>query len=333
MQGKRLRAWRALLLCGFVWFGFAWGGAVGAEGPIGGNAPLVLGAAVSDVGWNPAYLDRYPTLIGRMPTFIGWYQDWATDTFQPGVMDSIAARGAMPMVTWEPFDRNRGRAPDERYALRTIAAGDHDAAIRAYARAAAAWQRPFFLRFAQEMNGDWMPWSSGVVGNTPADFVAAWRHLHDLFAAEGATNVRWVWSPNITFPTLPPMASFYPGDDYVDWLALDGYNRGTGLYGPGWVSLADTFNASYATITELAPKPILIAETASSEFGGDKAAWIRQGFLHDLPARFPRIRAVVWFDFDFSTKSETDWRIDSSPASLAAYRDIAASPLYQGQLT
>lgn len=75
-------------------------------------------------------------------------------------------------------------------------------------------------------------------------------------------------------------------------------------------------------------KPMMIAETASTEDGGDKAAWIRSGFLTAIPSRFKRIKAVVWFH----EHKETSWSVDSSSASLSAFREVVASSLYQGRL-
>jgi hypothetical protein len=71
----------------------------------------------------------------------------------------------------------------------------------------------------------------------------------------------------------------------------------------------------------------MIAEVASTELGGDKAAWMTQGLLTDLPARFPRVHMVIWFD----ENKETDWRVDSSATSLASYRALARAPLYTAQ--
>ena len=71
------------------------------------------------------------------------------------------------------------------------------------------------------MNGDWVPWGLGVNGNTARDYVAAWRHLVTVFAEEGASNVRWVWSPNVNPDGYLPFERLYPGDRWVDWLALD----------------------------------------------------------------------------------------------------------------
>ena len=76
----------------------------------------------------------------------------------------------------------------------------------------------------------------------------------------------------------------------------------------------------------MSSKPVIIAETSSSESAADKADWIRNGLLRTIPQQFPRVRAVVWFD----RSMEQDWRVDSSQASLEAYRDVVSSSLYGG---
>jgi hypothetical protein len=73
---------------------------------------------------------------------------------------------------------------------------------------------------------------------------------------------------------------------------------------------------------------MVIAETASAESGGDKAAWIKKAFLEQIPGRFPRIKAVVWFHAD----KENDWRVNSSTTSLETYREVAAKASYQRSL-
>jgi hypothetical protein len=72
--------------------------------------------------------------------------------------------------------------------------------------------------------------------------------------------------------------------------------------------------------------PIMLAEIGCATRGGDKAAWMRDTLLHDIPDRHPEIRAVVWFDQH--RPEHADWRIDSSPDTLAAWRDTAADPRY-----
>lgn len=160
-----------------------------------------------------------------------------------------------------------------------------------------------YLRFAHEMNGTWFPWSLGVNGNTAQEFRGAWKRIHGIFAQEGATNVRWVWSPYINCSGCSSFSSVYPGNSYVDWVALDGYNWGTTLSGSSWQSMAQVFGPSYDAVTVLAPtKPFMIPEVTSAEKGGSKAEWIRNAFNRDIPNRLPKTKAVVWFSADFTAR-------------------------------
>lgn len=287
-----------------------------------------LGVAVD--GTPKRTIEEYTRTVGKAPAIVMWYQNWeqaGSREFDPKKMDAVASRGAMPMLTWLPKDPTLGNEQPE-YALRAIAAGEHDAYIRQWARDAKAWGKPFYLRPMHEMNGNWSPWHVGVNGNTSAQYRAAWRRMHDIFEQEDATNVRWVWSPNVAHSGSTPFAEVYPGDAYVDWVGLDGYNFGASKPNTRWRSLAEVFGPSYDALARMTRKPMMIAETACAEAGGDKAAWIRQGLLKDLPARFPRVRAVTWFD----KIKEADWRVDSSPAAEAAYKEVAASAAYRGRL-
>lgn len=298
---------------------------------------IALGVWAPRVPWEWHNLDEYVRQVGKEPAVVMWYHDWVHGGFYATGMNEIVNRGAMPLVTWEPWDYTGGLIQPD-FTLRRIANGAHDDYVRQYARSAAAWCRPFYLRFGHEMNGDWYPWGARVNGNSPADYVAAWRHLYDIFQQEGATNVRWVWSPNYDYPGLTPLDRLYPGDAYVDWVAMDGYNQGTAApqsgaqhaAGRGWQSVDDIFASTYKILTVLTNKPIMIAETGSAEAGGDKAAWLTQGFTHDIPEHFPRVRAVVYFNQNDTASA--DWRLTTSPAALAAYRRIVTDPRYQGRL-
>ena len=115
-----------------------------------------------------------------------------------------------------------GKAISSRAAMRSaIASGAHDAHITDWATRLADWGSPVMLRFGHEMNGNWYPWAEGVNGNGAGDYVAAWRHVHDIFTRAGADNVQWVWNPNVPYYGSTPLDGLYPGADYVDVVALD----------------------------------------------------------------------------------------------------------------
>lgn len=331
-----------------------------------GQKGIAIGVGIAETPEDPTLFDGFASQIGRMPAIVMWYQAWGGDAastaFRPELLENVASRGPTPMITWEPWvplyyghdeatmgsstsstttistsaplsdpSRIPGRSVVDQpaYRLANILRGDFDAYIDAWAVGLARYGQPVYLRFAHEMNGDWYPWGAGVNGNTTMDYVTAWRYVHGRFAAARAYNVRWVWTPMV-WQSIS-LADVYPGDAYVDWIGLDGYNWGTvapSWRTPGWQSFADVFERDYQSLAALTSKPIMIAETASAEEGGDKAIWISDAFNVQLPRNFPRVRAVVWFNFN----KETDWRIDSSPAALQAFFVAVHSPYLQGTL-
>jgi beta-mannanase len=290
------------------------------------SSRIALGAFAAGVPWGFENIDEFSRLAGQKPAIIHWFEHWLMN-FESERMDAAVSREGVPLVSWEPWDWEKPvEQPD--YTLKTIVEGKHDAYIRQWARSAAAWGKPFYLRFAPEMNGDWRPWSAGVNGNTSAEFVSAWRKVYSIFRREGATNARWVWSPISQYEGSTPFKELYPGDAYVDWVGLDGYNWGTTQSWSRWQRFTEIFSKSYVTLTRMTRKPMMIPEMASAELGGDKAAWVKNTFLREIPTKYPRIKAVVWFHAD----KETDWRINSSPDMLRAYQEVVANARFQQRL-
>lgn len=301
---------------------------------------MVLGITANGLPEDLNALDSLSEQIGRLPAAVAWFQGWGDyadwANLQPHLLEGMVNRGVTPVIAWDPWDpRLPASDPSQaRYALSNILDGDFDAYIDSWAEGLAAFGEPVYLRFATEMNGNWQPWSIGRNGTTPEVYVDTWRYLHDRFSDAGADNVRWVWNPNANWYEDPDMLrQLYPGDAYVDWVALDGFNWGTSYYWADcscssfWQTFEDVFGSSYDELASITDKPMMIAETASAEEGGDKAAWIRET-VEAMPERFPQVRALIWFNLD----KETDWRVESSPASLRAFVEVARSPEMQATL-
>jgi hypothetical protein len=109
----------------------------------------------------------------------------------------------------------------------------------------------------------------------------------------------------------------YPGDEYVDWTCLDGFNWGVRHGSPGWLSFNQVFRKTYRQVVRLAPsKPMIIAETGSSEKGGSKAAWIKNA-LNVIPHHYKKIRGLIWFDVN---DRGTGWPIETSRKARRAFR-------------
>jgi hypothetical protein len=75
--------------------------------------------------------------------------------------------------------------------------------------------------------------------------------------------------------------------------------------------------------------PIMIGETGSVEQGGSKPAWITDALTTQLPAIFTHIKALIWFD---SVDGKLDLRVNTSPRSLAAFKQAIASSNYASNI-
>ncbi|GEM44597.1 glycoside hydrolase family 26 protein [Deinococcus cellulosilyticus] len=249
------------------------------------------------------------------PATVMWYSSWKGNTaFPKAEVLALSQQGVVPNITWEPWDWSVGVDDPKQIKLKDILDGKWDAYIRSWAKEAKAVNVPFMLRWGHEFNGNWYPWAVSTNGQNPETYVKAYQHVHDIFKAEGATKVQWIWCFNnadVPGEAWNDVAKAYPGDAYVDWVSIDGYNWGTNPSWGSWASFRDVFKSGYDRALKIAPsKPIIIGEFASSEVGGDKGQWILNMFA-DLPKLFPQIKAIVWFDI----QKEEDWRIDSSQIS------------------
>jgi hypothetical protein len=286
--------------------------------------------------WDISTLDVFTRSVKHAPSIVSFYQDFETcspnctdSSFPVRQMTQIRTAGAIPMLSWASMADDAG-VDSSRLSLTSIASGALDSYLRSFARAAKRWGHPFFLRFDWEMNstGSGFPWVVGIDGNTASEYVAAWRHVHDIFQSVGARNVTWVWCPDATDNAqTQASAAEYPGDAYVNWTGLDAYNWGTARppsWG-GWQSFTRIVQKSYRRLRAIAPaKPIMIGELGTTGAGGDKASWVTQT-LRTIPKSFPAIRAVVYFD-DY--EGDLDWPLNSTPASLSAFRDGISASAY-----
>ncbi|MFE9656578.1 glycoside hydrolase family 26 protein [Micromonospora sp. NPDC006431] len=285
-------------------------------------------------------MNMFTAAAEHQPQVMLFSSGWAVDAFDRTLFDRIKDRGMLPMLGWEPWDYRLGetavrkglptpeidkaRNEQPQYRLSHIARGDFDSYLRSWADGIKSLGYPVAIRFGHEMNGYWYPWCESVNGNQPGDYVKAWRHIHDLFRAAGATNVTWVWSPNNRWDdSTPKLATFYPGDDYVDWVGISGYY--STVFTSDYRSFDTIFSQSIQEIRAFTSKPLVITETGASDANGRKAEWITEAFRM-LP-RYRDIIGVIWFEVD--KQKELDWRIVSSPAVAKAFAKAVADPRYQ----
>jgi hypothetical protein len=283
----------------------------------------------TEAPWDMNAVSRFEAQTGKPVSLIHFASPFSSCSgsscsfysFPTTPMESIRQHGAIPFFSWSSQSTPSSLNEPE-YQLSDVIEGRYDSYIRKFAEEAKRWGHPFFLRFNWEMNGNWFPWAEGVNGNNSGEYVAAWRHVHDIFTQVGATNATWTWCPNVDPKhEFTDVGQYYPGNEYVDWTCLDGYNWG----GSRWMSFDETFSSTYHRIVdEVAPgKPMVIGEVGSAENGGSKSAWIAE-MLRKLPTAYQGIRGVIWFD----KKEEGDWPIESSPAAQSAFMSGISSASY-----
>ncbi len=268
-------------------------------------------------------LDAFETTVGQAPDVLQISIGWELDRYDPSLIERLTDRGALPSIAWEPWDYRPDIWIQPKYSLPNILDGDFDDYIDEWARGLASSEQPVLLRLAHEANGDWYPWSEQRNGNSPGEYVEVWRYVHQRFDDAGADNVIWVWAPNVNPFGSWPMAGVYPGDDYVDLVGLVGYWGHFGETPESVGSFDSVFGSSIEEIRTLTQKPIYISETAASNEGGFKAAWVDE-FLTTIAER----RDVVGFVW-FEAVKEDDWRVDSSPDALESFLDGLDQPAFR----
>lgn len=284
---------------------------------------------MSSVMWgiydDPAQMKR----LHEMERWLGAHHPVQT-VFTPwneGAIDGLFERilprmwdaGRVPLLTWEPYTGQTG-STDERTTR--IAAGAFDSYLETWAERLAEWlagpdgqlgttdDRRLYLRFAHEMNGDWYPWSPAVGRATPTTYIEMWRHVHECIMREGiqSEHIEWIWCVNHVDVGEYSAAELYPGDEYVDWVGVDGFNWGASREWSAWCSPHETFAGMFDRLDELTDKPRCVPEFASTTettTGHDpqkKAAWIREAFAYFDDAA---VEMACWFDED----KETDWAV------------------------
>jgi len=277
--------------------------------PVGG---VLLGASTSpdsrSLDAEKAAVQDLERQIGRSLDIDNNFYAW-DDAFPTEIERWDLQSGRIPMMSWN----------GKNVQSSDIAAGRYDAMIRQRAKATKALGRPVLIRWFWEMDGNK---KSGFAGS-PDQYVAAWRHIVTLFRSEGADNVRWVWCPNASAFNDGTAQTYYPGDDFVDWTAADGYNWAPGRAGDDYRSFDDIFGGFYGW-ARLQNKPIMVAEFGVQERKpGEKAQWILTA-RDSIKNSFPMIRAAVYFD----SNKDYDWSLTTSDSALAAFRQMANDPWF-----
>jgi Glycosyl hydrolase family 26 len=262
---------------------------------------ILLGVSDPALPQAAGAVDGWAAEHGVRPRIVNWFQQWLNGEtrFRADWAARVAEQGAVPMITWEPWSAPAGQRhePEQpEVSLARIAAGDHDAFVRSFARQVAAYRGPVLIRFMHEMNGHWFSWGVGANGNAPPDFVAAWRRVHRVFTQEDARNVSWVWSINNleSADAEAGVPALYPGDRYVDWVATSGFNWGEAYDWSSWRDADAVYGSTCRALSRFG-KPIMISEIGTTDIGGDPRAWITDSLVR-LRTAYPLVHALVWYD-------------------------------------
>jgi beta-mannanase len=274
---------------------------------------------------------QFEKLVEHKMAYVLWFHAWG-DKDRDFPLDAVRAAsnlGLTPVITWEPWKRQfeDPTTSQPAYSLETIAAGEHDAHIRSWARGARSTGVPIVLRFAHEQSTEpgiksWYPWQGD-----PEAYRAAFRHIVTLFREEGADDVEFLWSAMWLNSWAP---EYYPGDDVVDWVGTTTLNHGTGAQAPWaeWRTFDDLFAPQYEAALQW-DKPIMISEMATADQGGDKAAWLRDCFT-SLEPRYPLVRAVLLFEVTSDREwPGINWSVAASDESLTAFKEAIDAPYFK----
>lgn len=239
------------------------------------------------------------------------YNAWGSkpeEQFPALAVKTIVSLGSVPVITWEPwlsdFDEEKfpGIPPAEKRgkgSLTEIAKGTYDSYVQKWAEAAKQTESPIFVRFGHEMNDPYRyPW--GPQNNKPAEFVAAWKHVHSVFDSIGATNIIWVWAPHTAYGYFD---AYYPGDKYVDYIGIGVLNFGTAATWSKWWTFDELFEGGYKKLSTF-DKPFMITEFGSLIVGGNRSKWFADA-LRAMPEKYPLIKSILFFHYP-NDKTITD---------------------------
>jgi hypothetical protein len=256
----------------------------------------------------PDSVAAFEARLGRKLAIVNKYHDWSLVTYKDEKM--LIASGHIVMVSWHP------PRPGDPTLASKIVSGQYDSLIRSAADNLKALGSAVFLRWDFEMT---QPSGQPEYIGPPAEFVAAWRYMHDIFEAQGATNVLWVWAPQSSGFRYGTAPSFYPGDAYVDWIEASDV-----MGGHTWPTFAHLFTPMYQWAAPTG-KP-LIVWVGLPENPTDpnwKANWLA-GMQATIKMSMPAVKGALYFD---AANTSGNFLLDT-PQSWASYYSMAQDPYF-----
>ena len=273
--------------------------------PVPAPASSLVGVYEPGVPGSWSGIAEFTGATGVAPGIVVYYSPW-NNPFAASFAQTAWGHSAYVLVQLEPAG----------VTLASVAAGGSDAYLRSYAEAVVAFGHPVILSFGHEMNGTWYSWGYGRT--SAATFVAAWRHVVQVFRAAGAANVTWLWAVNSVNGASSALRQWWPGAAWVDWTGVDGY------YFRSTDTFDSVFGQTIAAIRAISGAPLLIAETAVGTTPNRES---QIGALF-AGARAQRLAGLVWFDeAQHAGIYHQDWRLEDDADAVAAFTTAAAAYL------
>ncbi len=285
---------------------------------------VLWGAYLPPVPGAGEFKSGYPSLeseIGRRLDIVKHYEGWQPGKTFPNAVD--AALGAHHRVldySWNAQNYDT-RA---KISYRSIAAGDWDSSvILPEARALKHFHHKVFIDFDHEFDN-----KAQQGKGSPAEYVAAYRHIHRVMHKAGVKNVIWTWVSTGYVGNASVIKASYPGRKYVNWIGYDPYNFAS-CHSEGWRGPYNTFAPFYRWVRHqpgMSKKPLFLGEYATV-LGSRAGAW----YSHVAKAlkHLPRIKAVM--QWSSATSSRCDFRLSDSASALAGFKKSGDSNYILGK--
>jgi beta-mannanase len=272
--------------------------------------PQALGVFPADdlseaIAFNRWVKNKLSVVITFVPVDVSPY---VRKQFVNEYLDDLWKAGFVPIVTLEPW------SIEEISSSKLLKNNNLREQFRAWANQFAKWigpssQRKLILRPAHEMNGSWYPWSADA-GVNPVEYRRMWRAVYDIFQDKVlcSDDIRWLWSINAETTADVDVAAYYPGDAYVDWVGVDGYNFGGSQDWSVWRNPESVFERAFKKVRNISDAPLSVPEFGCSSIRDGnidpvaKSSWVADTF--ELFNKW-NVRLASWFNIN----KETDWRV------------------------
>ncbi|MFT3926353.1 MAG: glycosyl hydrolase [Myxococcales bacterium] len=290
----------------------------------------------------PYYPERYWALekkLGVRAEIVSGFVDFEYVFGEPRDL-ALSLKGKRKLLySWEPHCVGEGTPEQSCTDFRAVIDGKLDEYFERIALSMQSYPGEIYVRPWAELNAPWSPYrpgSSSSRAGTRDEFIAAWRHLVKFFRTRGINNLRFVFSPDANEDAeTVPVASLFPGTEFVDVLGIDGYNWGDGGRdgNTSWREFDGVFADMYRRLTALHPNaPVWICEfglkepkrddgsaesPAPTDPKHDKAQWLERALNS---SEFPHLAALVFYSSRPASGYQRDFNVDSSAGSLRATR-------------